>query len=202
MITSTTRHKTKKASVLNYIKTAPILEPEEEFDIRINFKEESYTFEKGTYQSSLLNGIISEEDYNATVSHCSNLLGKSMIDKKNNDSLVFPGILKILSLVAICLLIIFFSTLSPALTDHGNREALFAISVIIVVIMIIITFCMSIYNYNYDIKSFKNLSYFAVKYINEFLEKENAKYGKRLRFVLNDCGSEYNRFLYVVVGKE
>lgn len=174
-------------------------ENSEEFDIRINFKEESYTFEKKTYLPSLLSGLITENDYNNIVTQCGKLIGKSLLEKKENDTLNYPRVLIIGMILCLCLLIVFFATLSPSLTDHENNHALYVISIIIVVVLIVLAISLSIYNYNYDIRSFKNLSTFIVKHINDYLETVNEEYKNKLKFKLHDTGSEINRYLYVIV---
>lgn len=176
-------------------------ENQDEYDIKINFKEDSYLFDKKTYIKSLLEKLITEKDYEEIISKCSKLLGTSLNEKKNNDEIKFPKVLTLGMIGCIIILITFFATLSPALTNHPNNEALFVISVILGIIMIFFTIPLSIYNYWYPIRSFKNLSYFIVKNINNYLSEVNREYKGKLIFGLNDTGSEANRFLYVIVEK-
>ena len=149
----------------------------------------------------LLQHIISEEDYNNIVKKCSIFLGKALIDKKQNDKITFPWELKYAFLLILILLITFFATLAPSLTPHENREVLFTISFILIIIIISFGIFLSLYNFFYKIRTFRNLSWFITRLIEPYLNEVNEKYSGKIRFGLHDIGKEENRYLFVVLNK-
>ena len=170
----------------------------EESDIIVKFIEESYTFEKKTFSKyPKLALSILETEYEEVITNCSKLVGKSLIEKKENDRIDFPSIQKIMTIILFCLLITLFAILSQAMSRHSNKSALFAVAVVLFVIIVLISAPLTIYNWNYEIRSFKNLSYFIIKNINSYLQEINRKYDGSLQFYIHDNGSQNSRYLWI-----
>ncbi len=165
--------------------------------IIVNFKQESYTFEKNTYNRKLLASLISEEDYEEIIKYCSNLIGFCLIKKKNNDTITFSKLILFLMMISIGFLIAYFVTLSQSFQKNEINKVTFGICIFTVVCAIVISSFLSIYNYFKPMRKFQPLSYFIKKDINEYLEKINEDYKGKVFFKLFDNGSEVSRKIEV-----
>ena len=179
--------------------TTNIKDLEKKINIKIPFEEKSYTFEKNTYDPILLSTMISEKDYNDIIKNCSKIIGRSLIEKRNNDRINMPHLLIIMMIILYILLVLFFSTLSAAMSRNEDKQGCFIAAVIIFVVIIICAFPLTIYNFWYPIRTFRNLSYFIVENINKYLKEVNERYNYIFKFGLNDNDSEESRFLYLII---
>lgn len=179
-----------------------ILNNEEENNkfITIDFKQESYTFEKDTYKKSL-KPHISREDYDKIISYCSKIVGCALIKKKNNDTIKFPKSLILSTIISTSLIFVFFGTLTNTFLPDYNEvnNNLYITSVVCVSIAISINLLSSFYNYFRPIRKFHNLSYFIKIDIEKYFKEVNQKYTGKLFFEYCDFGSEKNRHIDVRV---
>ena len=166
--------------------------------IIVNFKQESYTFEKNTYNRKLLASLISEEDYEEIIKKCSNIIGFCLIKKKNNDTITFSRLIIFLMVISMGLLIAYFVTLSQSFQANAEvNEVTFGICIFTVICSIVISSFLSIYNYFKPMRKFQPLSYFIKRDINEYLDKINEEYKGIVFFQLFDSGSEVGRKIEV-----
>lgn len=160
--------------------------------LEVPFKLESYTFSK-TY---IPNNFISEELFLKVINECNKKVAISLKDKRTNDLQVVPKILTYGFVSCFVLLIIFFATLSKALSNVDDKKGYLAASIIISIILITFTFLLSMYNWNIPAKKFNNLSHYLDLHLGNYIEELNAE-SKDIKFEIEDICSNANRKILI-----
>ena len=160
--------------------------------LEIPFKTESYTFSK----KYIPNKIISEEIFTKEMNQINKKVAISLHEKRKNDLQSFPKILTYGAIICFVLFIIFFITLSKALSDVEDKKGFMAASIIISIIIITGTFLLSIYNWNIPTKKFYNLSHYLNIHLGEYIEELNREY-KNIKFEIEDINNNSNRKIII-----
>jgi hypothetical protein len=154
--------------------------------IIIQSREQSYTFDKGTYRDDYLRHCISKKDYDEVLDAASKIMGQSWSKKRLNDTIKLPRFVIVLALTAVILTVVYMILLYLS-TSSENGTALLIVSIVCVSIGSLIAFGLSIYNFCRQIGKFKSLEEIIKEDLDAYLEITNRKYDGLLFYEFNSA---------------
>lgn len=152
--------------------------------IIIQTRDESYTFDKGTYREDYLRPFISEKEYDDIIAKASRIMGDSWTKKRKNDQIKLPIWVTILSGVSVLLIIIYMVLLYLSPTSSNGTTMLVG-SIICISLASLIIFSLSIYNFCRKIGTFKTLEEIIKEDLEEYCGKVNEKFQGNVEFKYN-----------------
>lgn len=152
--------------------------------IVVQSREQSYTFDKGTYREDYLRHIISKSEYEKIIQEASKLMGQSWTKKRLNDQIKLPTFVIVLSVICLVLTLIYMILIYLS-TGYQDGSALLATSIACVSVASIIAFGLSVYNFCRKINKFKSLEEIIKEDLDAYFENINLKYEGLLYFNFN-----------------
>jgi hypothetical protein len=150
--------------------------------IIIESHEQSYTFDRRSYNHDYLQGIITKLEWDSIISEASRLMGMCWSKKKIHDQIKLPRFMIISAIVSVVLIFIYMITLYIAATSDNDSTGLLTVAIICISIGTIIAGFMATYNFKRNMKKFQSLDDIIKVDIDVYLSNLNSKYKNKLEF--------------------
>jgi hypothetical protein len=154
-----------------------------ESKIIIRCNEQSYSFDKKSYNEKFLGHILYKGEWDAVISEASKIIGSSWGKKRMKDKVTIPRFLVIFALLSVLLTFIYMIFLYLSTTNEGESTAFMAISVVSVCSSLFISLALAIYNFYRKLDRFRTLDEIIKEDMERYLNKLNLTYKGKLEFV-------------------
>jgi hypothetical protein len=151
--------------------------------IIIQSHEQSYVFDKRSYNQEFLQGIITKLEWEGIVSEASRVMGVCWSKKKIHDQIKLPKFMIISALVSVILIMIYMITLYIAATTDEESTALLIVAITSISIGTVIAGVMATYNFKRKLGKFLTLDEFIKIDLDIHLNGLNQKYKNKLEFI-------------------
>jgi len=145
----------------------------------------SNLYDKKSYISKYLKGIISREDWNKIILDANKIVGFSWTKKKDLEIIELPKFLSVLALISIILTFIYMITLYLAGTSEGDQTILITASIIAITVSCILAVVLYTFNFRRKMKKFLSMEEIMKTEMENFITGVNYKYKGKLEFCYN-----------------